>query len=151
MKEFEDDKFKLENQQSGPASDVAFGVVFFLGGAYMILAFSSFWIFLIGFVCVILGAAMALGGLSESRIGDSLHASGKPIKHLSNPDKENELLRALQSKEGGASPTEAALETSLSVREADDVLSELASRGYLAVESHEGALFYSIPKRPASP
>ena len=38
------------------------------------------------------------------------------------------------------------METSLTVREADGMLSELAG-GHLAVESRDGALFYSLPGR----
>ena len=39
------------------------------------------------------------------------------------------------------------METSLTVSEADSMLSELAGGGHLAVESREGALFYSLPGR----
>jgi hypothetical protein len=39
------------------------------------------------------------------------------------------------------------METSLTVREADGMLSELAGGGHLAVESRDGALFYSLPGR----
>ena len=39
------------------------------------------------------------------------------------------------------------METSLTVREADRMLSELAGGGHLAVESKDGALFYSLPGR----
>jgi hypothetical protein len=39
------------------------------------------------------------------------------------------------------------METSLTVREADGMLSELAGGGHLAVNSRDGALFYSLPGR----
>jgi len=39
------------------------------------------------------------------------------------------------------------METSLTVREADGILSGLAGGGHLAVESRNGALFYSLPDR----
>jgi hypothetical protein len=39
------------------------------------------------------------------------------------------------------------METSLTVREADGMLSELAGSGHLAVEIRDGALFYSLPGR----
>lgn len=45
-------------------------------------------------------------------------------------------------------PVEAAMETSLTTREADEMLSELASGGHLLVES--GTLFYSAPGRRRS-
>jgi hypothetical protein len=39
------------------------------------------------------------------------------------------------------------METSLTVREADQMLSELAGGGHLAVESKGGSLFYALPRR----
>ena len=63
------------------------------------------------------------------------------------PNKERELLSAIRDNGGSITPTEAAMETSLTVREADGMLSELAGAGHLAVESHNGALFYSLPGR----
>ena len=61
--------------------------------------------------------------------------------------KERELLTALRDNNGGMTPVEAAIETSLTVREADRTLSELAGAGHLALEIRNGALFYSIPGR----
>ena len=62
-------------------------------------------------------------------------------------NKERELLSAIKANGGSITPTEAAMETSLTVREADGMLSELAGGGHLAVESRDGALFYSLPGR----
>jgi len=61
--------------------------------------------------------------------------------------KERELLSAIRDNGGSITPTEAAMETSLTVREADGMLSELAGGGHLMVESKSGALFYSLPGR----
>ena len=61
--------------------------------------------------------------------------------------KERELLSAIRENGGSITPTEAAMETSLTVREADGMLSELAGGGHLVVESRNGALFYSLPGR----
>ncbi len=61
--------------------------------------------------------------------------------------KERELLSAIRDNGVSITPTEAAMETSLTVREADGMLSELAVGGHLAVESRNGALFYSLPGR----
>ncbi|CAA9439624.1 MAG: hypothetical protein AVDCRST_MAG55-3313 [uncultured Rubrobacteraceae bacterium] len=63
---------------------------------------------------------------------------------------ERELLSAIRDNGGSISPAEAAMNTSLTVREADGMLSELAGGGHLAVESRGGALFYSLPGRPAA-
>jgi hypothetical protein len=60
---------------------------------------------------------------------------------------ERELLSAIRANGGSITPAEAAMETSLTVREADGMLSELAGGGHLAVESRDGALFYSLPGR----
>jgi hypothetical protein len=62
-------------------------------------------------------------------------------------NKERELLSAIKVNGGSITPAEAAMETSLTVREADGILSELAGGGHLAVESRDGALFYSLPGR----
>jgi hypothetical protein len=45
---------------------------------------------------------------------------------------------------------EAAMETSLTVKEADRMLSELAGGGHLSVESAGGTLCYSLPGRQAA-
>lgn len=63
--------------------------------------------------------------------------------------KEGELLSAIRDNGGGITPTEAAMETSLTVREADSMLSELASAGHLRVHSREGTLVYSLPSSRA--
>jgi hypothetical protein len=61
--------------------------------------------------------------------------------------KEKELLSAIQGNSGSITPAEAAMQTSLTVGEADEMLSELASGGHLRVESSEGTLFYRLPSR----
>lgn len=60
-------------------------------------------------------------------------------------DKETELLRAMEENGGRITPLKAATETSLTVKEADAMLSELASDGHLFVEPNEGSLVYSLP------
>ena len=59
-------------------------------------------------------------------------------------DCERELLWAIRDNGGKITPAQAAMETPLTVREADAMLSELAAGGHLAVESRDGALFYSL-------
>ena len=60
--------------------------------------------------------------------------------------KERELLWAMRNTRGSITPAEAAMETSLTVREADEMLSELAAGGHLRVGSSEGALVYRLPE-----
>lgn len=61
--------------------------------------------------------------------------------------RERELLLAILDSGGRLTPIEAALETSISVEEAEEMLSRLAERGHLMVESRDGALFYVLPGR----
>lgn len=64
---------------------------------------------------------------------------------------ERELLEALR-REGEVSPTRAAMETSLSVAEADAMLKKLAEAGHLEVRVRGGGLFYALwegAERPA--
>src|SRR5215218_9431519 len=60
------------------------------------------------------------------------------------PDKERELLSAIRDNGGVITPTEVAMDTSLTVKEADRMLSELAGGGHLSVESAGGTLHYSL-------
>jgi hypothetical protein len=60
--------------------------------------------------------------------------------------KERELLEALRER-GELTPAEAAMETSLSVAEADRMLKELTEGGHLEVRVRGGGLFYSLWER----
>lgn len=147
----EDDKHAGNGGEhmNDPATDLALGVVFLLGGIYMIFAFPSFFVFLVGFGCALFGASSVASFLTKSGHGESLGIPANFRRSLPSPEKERELLRAVSESGDGLSPAEAAIATSLAVREADEILSGLASRGYLEVESEKGALFYSMPKRSA--
>jgi len=92
-----------------------------------------------GLPFVIAAAALFGIGLSKSR---GLPRAVEPVVST-----ERELLSAIRDNGGSITPAEAAMETSLTVREADAMLSELAGGGHLAVESRHGALFYSLPGR----
>ena len=59
--------------------------------------------------------------------------------------KERELLSAIRDNGGSITSAEAAMETPLTVREADAMLSELASGGHLTVETRGGTLLYALP------
>ncbi len=72
------------------------------------------------------------------------------VAGLSNPDmssvgggKERELLRALHEY-GELTPARAAMETSLTVAEADEMLKGLAEGGHLKVRARGGALYYAL-------
>ncbi len=57
--------------------------------------------------------------------------------------KERELLGVLREHEE-VSPTQAAMETSLTVEEADDMLKNLAAKGHLEVRVRGGGIFYGL-------
>ncbi|QIN78566.1 hypothetical protein GBA65_08585 [Rubrobacter marinus] len=64
---------------------------------------------------------------------------------------EKSLLLALRDSGGAITPVGAALETPLTVGEAEGMLLKLANEGHLRVESHDGALYYVLPAdRPPS-
>jgi hypothetical protein len=63
---------------------------------------------------------------------------------------EKQLLMAILDAGGSITPVEAALETSLTVDEAEEILTRFADRGHLLVESRDGALFYALPGRRLS-
>src|SRR5215204_4614375 len=89
-------------------------------------------------------AAAALLGKGLSDMRGQQRAVEAPVS------KERELLSAIRDNGGSITPAEAAMETSLTVSEADSMLSGLAGGGHLAVESRHGALFYSLPGRRGS-
>lgn len=60
---------------------------------------------------------------------------------------EKQLLMAVVDAGGSITPVEAALQTSLTVDEAEEILTRFADRGHLLVESRDGALFYALPGR----
>ena len=92
-----------------------------------------------GFPFVIAAAALLGKGFSELR--------GQKRELPPVVSKERELLSAIRDSGGSITPAEAAMETTLTVREADKMLSELAGEGHLAVESRNGALYYVLPGR----
>jgi len=54
---------------------------------------------------------------------------------------------AIRENGGSITPAKAAMETSLTIREVDWMLSEVASEGQLLVEGQDGSLFHALPRR----
>jgi len=81
--------------------------------------------------------ARGLTGLAETRTRER---TGRATAQES---KERELLEAL-ARRGELSPALAALETSLTVAEADRMLSDLAESGHVEVRAREGRLGYAL-------
>jgi capsular polysaccharide biosynthesis protein len=90
------------------------------------------------------GARVA-GGLGGRAVRLGIGRAGAPAAApgVVEGAKEKELLRALGHR-GKLTAVEAALETSLSVEEADRILSELAHNGHLKVTVEHGRLLYSF-------
>jgi hypothetical protein len=96
-----------------------------------------------------IGATVSLAKGLDSflmRRGVILPPNGEGRRHTLSPpvSKEREILSVLRD-QGTTTPVEAAIETSLTVKEADEILSELAGGGHLMVESKSGVLYYSLP------
>lgn len=134
---------ELERQRSGegerkgnPYLYLSLGIGFVIA-AVLIIVTSGTAAAGLGFVI----AAAALLGKGASDLRGQQRALVPPVS------KERELLSAIRDNGGNITPAEAAMETSLTVREADGMLSELAGSGHLAVEIRDGALFYSLPGR----
>jgi hypothetical protein len=95
--------------------------------------FLFFWMIPFFLVPAIVLSARGIAGLVEGR-------SERPLdKDL----KEKELLKAL-AQHGEITAAKAALETSLSVSEADRILSGLAKDGHVEVRAREGRLGYAL-------
>jgi hypothetical protein len=93
-------------------------------------------------VFVFMFPALVLAAVAVSKLQQRRQRSASP--KLS---RERELLSAIRDNGGSITPAEAAMETSLTVKEADAMLSELAGGGHLTVEGRGGTLFYSLPGR----
>ena len=77
-------------------------------------------------------------------LGNRLADSHSPIAPSRFADqKERELLEAL-TRRGELTPTSAAMETSLTVSEADRMLTELTQKGHLEVRASGGRLSFSL-------
>jgi hypothetical protein len=100
--------------------------------------FTNFWWFVFFFGWALFPAFALLlrgiAGLSDGeRAGEISSGNGK----------ERELLTALRE-HGEISPTQAAMETSLTVEEADDMLKDLAAKGHLEARVRGGGIFYGL-------
>ncbi|MDQ4000019.1 MAG: hypothetical protein M3283_03215 [Actinomycetota bacterium] len=115
---------------------VVTGGAILLAAAFLTLFTNLWWLILI-FCWIVFPAlgtfARGLAGIMESR----------QEERLPQYSKERELLEALRDRRELA-PAQAAVETSLSVKEADEMLKELAEGGHLEARVRGGALSYSL-------
>ena len=134
-----EDFFGLDVEKMSPKAQAVTGVVtggLILLAAALLIAFTQFWwlIFIFGWAVFPAFGVFARGvaGLVDTR-------SEPPAANA----RERELLEALQSS-GELTPAQAAMETSLTVNEADEMLKELAAKGHLDVRVRGGGLFYGL-------
>jgi hypothetical protein len=69
----------------------------------------------------------------------------RPENHGPKFGAEKQLLLAILDAGGAITPVEAALATSLTVDEAEEILTRFADRGHLLIESRDGVLSYALP------
>ena len=134
-----DDFFGLDVEKMSPKAQAVTGVVtggLILLAAALLIAFTQFWwlIFIFGWAVFPAFGVFARGvaGLVDTR-------SEPPAANA----RERELLEALQSS-GELTPAQAAMETSLTVNEAEQMLKDLAAKGHLDVRVRGGGLFYGL-------
>ena len=136
MSELEQRRHRDSDHKGNPYLFLSLGVGFVIAAVLIIWTAGTAAAGL-GFVI----AAAALMGKGASDLQKQRRAAAPSVS------KERELLSAIRDNGGSITPAEAAMETSLTVREADGMLSELAGGGHLAVQSRDGALFYVLPGR----
>jgi len=136
VSELEQRRHKEGDHKGNPYLFLSLGIGFVIA-TVLIIATSGTAASGIGFAI----AAAALIGKGASDLQKQRRAVEPPVS------KERELLSAIRGNGGSITPAEAAMETSLTVREADGMLSELAGGGHLVVQSRDGALFYVLPGR----
>jgi hypothetical protein len=140
-----DDFFGLDIERMSPRAQVTASLAVLIPvavGAVLVftlipwlwwLIFVFGWMIFPAFGLLVRGVA----GLSEGEGRTELPAGNS---------KERELLEALRE-HGELTPAQAAMETSLSVTEADRMLKELTEGGHLDVRVRGGGLFYSLWER----
>lgn len=78
-------------------------------------------------------------GGTEYPLSEEKERASRPVS------KDRKVLEAIRDNGGCVTPTGVAMATSLSVREAGALLSELAGGGHLTVEREGGTLVYALP------
>ncbi len=117
-------------------SDVVTGGAILLAAAFLVLFTDLWWLILI--FCWIEFLAL---GIFARGIADLVESHQE--QWLPKNDRERELLEALRDR-GELTPAQAAVETSLTVKEADELLKELAEGGHLEIRVRGGALSYLL-------
>lgn len=134
----------LDTEKMGPKVQVVFALsvltpVLLSGVLLVALVPGLWWLFTTyGWI-----SFPAFGLLARGLVSLASEPSGKQNASIIAEGKERELLGAL-AEHGELSPARAAMETSLSVAEAERRLKELAEGGHLEVRVRGGGLFYAL-------
>jgi hypothetical protein len=115
---------------------VVTGGAILLAAAFLTLFTDLWWLILI--FCWIVFAALGIFARGVASLMES-----RQDERLPENSKERELLEALRDR-GELTPAQAAVETSLTVKEVDGMLKELAEGGHLEVRVVGGGLSYSL-------
>ena len=135
-----EDFFGLDVEKMSPKAQVSASLAVLIPVAIGLVALftllPSFWwlVFIFGWTIF-----PAFGLLVRGVAGLSEGSTQLPVASV----KERELLEALQRKDE-LTPAQAAMETSLTVNEADEMLKDLAAKGHLDVRVRGGGLFYGL-------
>ena len=129
-----------------PALLVPLGILLFLAVATLASQPAVFPLFPIPLVALFL-VGRGFGRVGAWRAGQSAASAGavddRPALQSGEIGKERELLLALE-RHGEITAARAALETSLGVAAAEEMLSELANDGHVRVIAREGTLAYAL-------
>ena len=136
--------FGLDTENLSPGAQVAAAlavlILVVLSGIFLLAAAPGLWWILTTYGWV---AFPASGLLMRGLAGTAAEPSGKQKSLAAAGAQEKELLGALAAR-GELSPVQAAIETSLSVAEADKMLKELTGGGYLEVRVRGGGIYYAL-------
>ena len=119
------------------------GLVIAVVFGFLFLSRGSIWIFPFIFI----GIMPALRGLSRMRKRDPQIGEQWQEDKLSLVAKEKKILSVAASEGGKVTPAIVALKTTLSIEEAENILSDLTRRGYASMEINQaGRIEYHFPE-----
>ena len=140
-----DEFLGIDMENMSPKAQAVTGLV--IGGGLLLVAaslllFTQMWwlIFVFGWMFF---PAIGLFARGVAGLTDATDARPGGLPENS---RERELLEAIKN-QGELSPAQAAMETSLTVAEADKMLGELAEGGHLDVRVRGGGIFYALWER----
>ena len=133
------DFFGLDVDKMSPKAQVATGLAVLV--PVVGLALAVIFVFQVWWLIFVFGWSIfpAFGLLVRGIAGLFDDAAGPEPANA----RERELLEALQRR-GELTPAQAAMETTLTVNEADKMLEDLAAKGHLDVKVRGGGLFYGL-------